>query len=803
MNWTSFFLLCPLLVLAHRVKIGRVSGPGDDDRLTTEEFWSYSPNSATSLILEPVTHKIQWWTTLDATVAVCKLAERGVRALVMDGPPRLSPLLATYSKHMQMPSIGGTVNVLPDANEAAAFFIQQWKTFAFIYTTETGPDQLQKILRLLDFTPRVEAFWRTNGAKETLEFAKSLPNVPLVISSSESFVDELLSYLAILRRSFDIMLLTPVGSVRKKLHPGSYRLIQFSFVDQDSPTLKGFENRWKTIRRSSNTDKELPDSAILNHEASTVFQNLFNEQRSSDFSGQKFDCFNYSAGISPNDLQNVFVSDGLSGEIKFDSEGRRKDYKLNIYEERPVDLRKIGWWSANEGVQLSEKHMQMSPTSAAQQDERATHFRVTSIINKPFLFESSDGNLQGFIIDFLEELKTVLRISYTLNLVKDGKYGMVNPDGTWNGMIGELLRGEADMIVSDLTKTKFREAVVDYSKPFMTFGLNILMKKPDNIQHERSSFSPFSFLKVWSAETWTVVILSLLVLSGTCYLISRYVAPPDRVRALESKGTDNLSPCGSLWFTCSSLLLRDTGIYPRTFSHRVWACLWWMMCFFLAIAYVSHLSASLLQTRRSITTTHSIKKSQEVIQDALEKGKPDLGTLIAGSTNQFFMNSSIGMYERYGRYMEKNPDVLTRTYAEGAKRVRESDGAYAFIMESPSSDFYANTQPCDLFVSASYLTTKTHAIALPKNSNNKDMIDHGVLLLLESGTLRMLYEKWWHTYSFNCEDPNMDILTKVYNKSLRLHEVSGAFYILIIITLVSLAAAAIEKYTSAKKITLD
>lgn len=47
----------------------------------------------------------------------------------------------------------------------------------------------------------------------------------------------------------------------------------------------------------------------------------------------------------------------------------------------------------------------------------------------------------------------------------------------WNGMMGELLSGQADMIVAPLTINNERAQYIEFSKPFKYQGLTILVKK--------------------------------------------------------------------------------------------------------------------------------------------------------------------------------------------------------------------------------------------------------------------------------------------------------------------------------------
>ena len=48
---------------------------------------------------------------------------------------------------------------------------------------------------------------------------------------------------------------------------------------------------------------------------------------------------------------------------------------------------------------------------------------------------------EGFIPDLLESLARRIGFDYEIRLVRDSRYGSQNADGTWNGMIGELIRG--------------------------------------------------------------------------------------------------------------------------------------------------------------------------------------------------------------------------------------------------------------------------------------------------------------------------------------------------------------------------
>ena len=57
------------------------------------------------------------------------------------------------------------------------------------------------------------------------------------------------------------------------------------------------------------------------------------------------------------------------------------------------------------------------------------------------MYSRDEDKFVGFIPDLLDRLSERIGFDYEITLVRDGKFGAINPDGTWNGMIGELIRG--------------------------------------------------------------------------------------------------------------------------------------------------------------------------------------------------------------------------------------------------------------------------------------------------------------------------------------------------------------------------
>lgn len=53
---------------------------------------------------------------------------------------------------------------------------------------------------------------------------------------------------------------------------------------------------------------------------------------------------------------------------------------------------------------------------------------------------------EGYSIDLLNELSRVLKFTYEIYQAPDGLFGAEMENGTWNGMIGEIIKGVCNLL---------------------------------------------------------------------------------------------------------------------------------------------------------------------------------------------------------------------------------------------------------------------------------------------------------------------------------------------------------------------
>jgi ABC-type amino acid transport substrate-binding protein len=78
-----------------------------------------------------------------------------------------------------------------------------------------------------------------------------------------------------------------------------------------------------------------------------------------------------------------------------------------------------------------------------------------------------NDRFEGFAIEIIDKLAILIGFNYTFELQEDNVYGDKQSDGTWSGMIGQIMNDQADLAIVDLTITSEREEAVDFSMPFM------------------------------------------------------------------------------------------------------------------------------------------------------------------------------------------------------------------------------------------------------------------------------------------------------------------------------------------------
>ncbi|XP_076467661.1 glutamate receptor-like [Babylonia areolata] len=474
------------------------------------------------------------------------------------------------------------------------------------------------------------------------------------------------------------------------------------------------------------------------------------------------------------DLADVISQTAMtaeSGNLQFGHNGQRTGHSLAVLEVTMYrGVAEVGTW----------KDGRFEPTVPEQivdKINRTIDNRtrvVISIEDRPYVFNStktSDGiplvgrhRYYGYCADLAEMVSRSVGYEYHFRLVKDRQYGSAQGDGTWNGIIGELIKHDADIAFAPLTITSDREKVLDFTKPFMSLGISIMITRPED-----TAPHVFSFMEPLSQEIWLCTVFAFIGVSVVLFLVSRFSAEEWSVDSGGAKLSNDFTIGNSLWFSLGAFMQQGCDVLPKSVSGRIVTSVWWFFTLIIISSYTANLAAYL--------TTMRMNAPIKSAEDLAKQTEIKYGTLTSGSTNAFFNQTTVSLYQRMWSFMTSQKNVFVKTNEEGIHKVRNSHGKYAFLIESTTNEYHNNRQPCDTIKVGSNLDSKGYGVATPMGSDIRDRLTLSILELRERGELEQLKKYWWFERS-ECP-PEKGTTKESGDNALTLSKVAGIFYILL------------------------
>ncbi|XP_021195640.3 glutamate receptor ionotropic, kainate 2 isoform X4 [Helicoverpa armigera] len=503
-------------------------------------------------------------------------------------------------------------------------------------------------------------------------------------------------------------------------------------------------------------------------------------------------------GYSLINYMKIVEMKGLTGVIKFDHQGFRSDFTLDIIELTRDGLQKAGTWNSSEGVNYTRSYGENQKQIVEILQNKT--LIVTTILSSPYCMrreasEKLTGNAQfeGYAIDLIHEISKILGFNYTFKLAPDGRYGSYNRETKeWDGMIRELLEQRADLAIADLTITYDREQVVDFTMPFMNLGISVLYRKPI-----KQPPNLFSFLSPLSLDVWIYMATAYLGVSVLLFILARFTPYEwHQTHTPDGEKMENIfSLANCLWFAIGSLMQQSCDFLPKAVSTRMVAGMWWFFTLIMISSYTANLAAFL--------TVERMDSPIESAEDLAKQTKIKYGALKGGSTAAFFRDSNFSTYQRMWSFMESaRPSVFATSNKEGEERVVRGKGAYAYLMESTTIE-YVVERNCDLTQVGGMLDSKGYGIAMPPNSPYRTAISGAVLKLQEEGKLHILKTKWWKEKrgGGSCRDETSKSSSTA--NELGLANVGGVFVVLMGGMGVACVIAVCEFVWKSRKVAVD
>ncbi|CAG9835987.1 unnamed protein product [Diabrotica balteata] len=427
-------------------------------------------------------------------------------------------------------------------------------------------------------------------------------------------------------------------------------------------------------------------------------------------------------------------------------------------------------------------------------------YRIVVVEQQPFIFrdETAPKQFNGYCIDLINKIAEILNFDYELIAVD--KFGTMDENGKWDGMVKELIEKRADVALGSMSVMAERENVIDFTVPYYDLvGITILMKLPE------TPTSLFKFLTVLEDDVWLCILAAYFFTSFLMWVFDRwspysYQNNREKYKDDEEKREFNLKEC--LWFCMTSLTPQGGGEAPKNLSGRLVAATWWLFGFIIIASYTANLAAFLTVSR--------LDTPIESLDDLSKQYKIQYAPLNGSAVQTYFermaniearfyeiwkdmsLNDSLTEVERsklavwdypvsdkYTKMWQAMKEAgLPNTLDEAVGRVRSSkSSSEGFAYLGDATDIrYLEITNCDLTTVGEEFSRKPYAIGVQQGSPLKDQFNTAILQLLNRRELERLKEKWWnkHPEKKDCE--------KVEDQSdgISIQNIGGVFIVIFV-----------------------
>ncbi|XP_061784878.1 glutamate receptor ionotropic, delta-2 isoform X2 [Nerophis lumbriciformis] len=497
----------------------------------------------------------------------------------------------------------------------------------------------------------------------------------------------------------------------------------------------------------------------------------------------------WQGGKSMLDTVKKFGVSGLTSFLEFTDNGTNPNIFFEILgtnygEDRGRGVSRLATWDPVHGLNgtLTDRKLE--------NNMRGVVLRVVTVLEEPFVMVSENvlgkpKKYQGFSIDVLDALANYLGFKYEIYIAPDHKYGSLQPDGQWNGLMGELVFKRADVGLSALTITSERESAVDFTMRYMDYSVGVLLRKAERTVDIFACLAPFD-LSLWACIAGTVLLVGILV-----YLLN-WLNPP----RLPMGSVSSTTLYNSMWFVYGSFVQQGGEVPYTTLATRMMMGVWWMFALIVISSYTANLAAFLTITR--------IENSIQSLQDLSKQTELPYGTVLDSAVYDQVRSKAMNPFERDPMYSQMWR-MINRTGGaennveeskEGIRKVKY--GRFGFVWDAAVLEYVANNdEDCSFYTVGSNTPDRGYGIAMQHGSPYRDIFSQRILELQQNGDMDILKLKWWPRDS-PC-DLYSSAQSRQHSSALDIHSFAGVFCVLAAGVVLSCLIAMVESWWSRRK----
>ncbi|XP_063217656.1 probable glutamate receptor [Bacillus rossius redtenbacheri] len=384
-------------------------------------------------------------------------------------------------------------------------------------------------------------------------------------------------------------------------------------------------------------------------------------------------------------------------------------------------LESLGRWSRLSGLSSTGEY-----EAAAANPLRGSHLRV-AVLEVPRITEMYDNQTRvgGIFGKIWEAFGRDMNFTSEYVTVPDGAYGQRKPDGSWNGVVGMVMRREVDVGLAPLTMTKSRAEVVDFAIPLLMSNYMIFIRKPSTTQINWKSF-----MKPFSWELWLTVAVLVAAVGATntvaLALIRHHVGPATEERCSTA---DNLFYAFTILYCYQAL-----DKLPNSLSCRTVYILTFLTAVVLSEAYSGKLISFIAVKKTYLPFTS--------LEGIYKDGTFKFGVVASTAEADLFKHSKEDSLRKvYRQLMAPDPRNYVPDELRGLQRACDMD--YAFLSSYEETVSFVREVSCSVVTLPEIFFKSALAIALPRGSPYISTFNAKITAAMSSGVVSRLYRGAW------------------------------------------------------------
>ncbi|XP_064099397.1 glutamate receptor-like [Macrobrachium nipponense] len=190
----------------------------------------------------------------------------------------------------------------------------------------------------------------------------------------------------------------------------------------------------------------------------------------------------------------------------------------------------------------------------------------------PFFYSRDNKTFDGTSKRIMDALGGWINFTSTFTeSSSDDKWGEI-VNGTWVGMLGDVLRGDKDLAVNYFSVTEERAQYFDFSVPHYNEGFGFTIRVPPPLPRWLSLTYPFT------PVVWGGVVVALVLIAVAYYFLREQHA----------------SSFFESFMDIAKSLINQGGIDPPdSWTIRTFLLIWWVSAFVIVLSYTCNLIAVL------------------------------------------------------------------------------------------------------------------------------------------------------------------------------------------------------------------